>query len=105
MLLFCVDILINNSENNNYEKDLNHIISEILLLMKNSPEGVHFFLRQEWITRERNMRQTIISHRNCIFNDEYTNDYSILSGESGTILTLINGIYLGKEYPKLLMID
>ena len=57
------------------------------------------------ITRERNMRQTIISHRNCIFNDEYTNDYSILSGESGTILTLINGIYLGKEYPKLLMID
>ena len=35
----------------------------------------------------------------------YTNDYSILSGESGTILTLINGIYLGKEYPKLLMID
>lgn len=47
------------------------------------------------------MRQTIISHRNCIFNDEYTNDYSILSGESGTILTLINGIYLGKEYPKL----
>ena len=55
--------------------------------------------------RERNMRQTIISHRNCIFNDEYTNDYSILSGESGTILTLINGIYLGKEYPKLLMID
>ncbi len=32
-------------------------------------------------------------------------DYSILSGESGTILTLINGIYLGKEYPKLLMID
>lgn len=27
------------------------------------------------ITRERNMRQTIISHRNCIFNDEYTNDY------------------------------
>lgn len=46
-----------------------------------------------------------ISHRNCIFNDEYTNDYSILSGESGTILTLINGIYLGKEYPKLLMID
>lgn len=57
------------------------------------------------ITRERNMRQTIISHRNCIFNDEYTNDYSILSGESGTILTLINGIYLSKEYPKLLMID
>ena len=57
------------------------------------------------ITRERNMRQTIISHQNCIFNDEYTNDYSILSGESGTILTLINGIYLGKEYPKLLMID
>ena len=56
---------------------------------------MHFFLRQEWI----------ISHRNCIFNDEYTNDYSILSGESGTILTLINGIYLGKEYPKLLMID
>lgn len=51
------------------------------------------------------MRQTIISHRNCIFNDEYTNDYSILSGESGTILTVINGIYLGKEYPKLLMID
>ena len=51
------------------------------------------------------MRQTIISHRNCICNDEYTNDYSILSGESGTILTLINGIYLGKEYPKLLMID
>lgn len=48
---------------------------------------------------------TIISHRNCIFNDEYTNDYSILSGESGTILTLINGIYLSKEYPKLLMID
>ena len=72
LLLFCVDILINNSENNNYEKD---------------------------------MRQTIISHRNYIFNDEYTNDYSILSGESGTILTLINGIYLGKEYPKLLMID
>lgn len=57
------------------------------------------------VTRERNMRQTIINHRNCIFNDEYTNDYSILSGESGTILTLINGIYLGKEYPKLLMID
>lgn len=27
------------------------------------------------------------------------------SGESGTILTLINGIYLSKEYPKLLMID
>ena len=51
------------------------------------------------------MRQTIISHRNYIFNDEYTNDYSILSGESGPILTLINGIYLGKEYPKLLMID
>ena len=51
------------------------------------------------------MRQTIISHRNCIFNDEYTSDYSILSGESGTILTLINGIYLSKEYPKLLMID
>lgn len=48
---------------------------------------------------------TIASHRNYIFNDEYTNDYSILSGESGTILTLINGIYLGKEYPKLLMID
>lgn len=23
LLLFCVDILINNSENNNYEKDLN----------------------------------------------------------------------------------
>lgn len=66
---------------------------------------MHFFLRQEWITRERNMRQTIISHRNYIFNDEYTNDYSILSGESGTILTLINGIYLSKEYPKLLMID
>ena len=89
MLLFCVDILINNSENNNYEKDLNHIISEILLLMKNSPERCAFLLKA----------------RNCIFNDEYTNDYSILSGESGTILTLINGIYLGKEYPKLLMID
>ena len=25
LLLFCVDILINNSENNNYEKDLNHM--------------------------------------------------------------------------------
>ena len=75
------------------------------MVLKIVRKGVHFFLRQEWITRERNMRQTIISHRNYIFNDEYTNDYSILSGESGTILTLINGIYLGKEYPKLLMID
>lgn len=36
---------------------------------------------------------------------QQVHDYSILSGESGTILTLINGIYLGKEYPKLLMID
>ena len=45
MLLFCVDILINNSENNNYEKDLNHIISEILLLMKNSPERCAFLLK------------------------------------------------------------
>lgn len=49
LLLFCVDILINNSENNNYEKDLNHIISEILLLMKIVRKGVHFFLRQEWM--------------------------------------------------------
>lgn len=45
LLLFCVDILINNSENNNYEKDLNHIISEILLLMKNSPERCAFLLK------------------------------------------------------------
>lgn len=45
LLLFCVDILINNSENNNYEKDLNHIISEILLLMKNSPERCVFLLK------------------------------------------------------------
>ena len=45
------------------------------------------------------MRQTIISHRNCIFNDEYTNDYSILSGESGTILTLINGMMSGSKAP------
>ena len=45
LLLFCVDILINNSENNNYEKDLNHIISEILLLMKNSPERCTFLLK------------------------------------------------------------
>lgn len=45
LLLFCVDILINNSENNNYEKDLNHIICEILLLMKNSPERCAFLLK------------------------------------------------------------
>ena len=87
------------NDNNNYQYYKKELLSIQISAFRES--GDKSFL----ITRERNMRQTIISHRNCIFNDEYTNDYSILSGESGTILTLINGIYLGKEYPKLLMID
>lgn len=38
-------VIYYTSENNNYEKDLNHIISEILLLMKNSPERCAFLLK------------------------------------------------------------
>ncbi len=96
------------NDNNNYQ----YYKKELLSIINQELDNYNFDLpivchgyASFLITRERNMRQTIISHRNCIFNDEYTNDYSILSGESGTILTLINGIYLGKEYPKLLMID
>lgn len=100
---FISSTLLLNNINEEWRKIVCHGYASVLSIQISAfrESGDKSFL----ITRERNIRQTIISHRNCIFNDEYTNDYSILSGESGTILTLINGIYLGKEYPKLLMID